>query len=170
MSNKTQLQTNNTNLDALITRVNAAKNIAASLPSAGGSEDLEAVISEQEALIAELSAAVDGKASGGSGGRAETSYIRISYPNEYVYPYFVSYTAIDENGNVCGRVKAAGDNYLINDFEVFIIDALRGTSITLCMSDAVEVDASGVTYLYGYQGTLTFQVNDAECVINLYQL
>ena len=37
MSNKTQLQTNNTNLDALITRVNAAKNTAASLPSAGGS-------------------------------------------------------------------------------------------------------------------------------------
>ena len=37
MSNKTQLQTNNTNLDALIARVNAAKNVAASLPEAGGS-------------------------------------------------------------------------------------------------------------------------------------
>ena len=37
MSNKTQLQTNNTNLDALISRVNAAKNVAASLPEAGGS-------------------------------------------------------------------------------------------------------------------------------------
>jgi hypothetical protein len=36
MSNKTQLQTNNTNLDALILRVNAAKNTAASLPEAGG--------------------------------------------------------------------------------------------------------------------------------------
>ena len=36
MSNKTQLQTNNSNLDALITRVNAAKNTAASLPEAGG--------------------------------------------------------------------------------------------------------------------------------------
>jgi hypothetical protein len=35
MSNKTQLQTNNTNLDALITRVNAAKDVAASLPEAG---------------------------------------------------------------------------------------------------------------------------------------
>lgn len=35
MSNKTQLQTNNTNLDALITRVNAAKDTAASLPEAG---------------------------------------------------------------------------------------------------------------------------------------
>lgn len=37
MSNKTQLQTNNNNLDALITRVNAAKDTAASLPDAGGS-------------------------------------------------------------------------------------------------------------------------------------
>ena len=37
MSNKTQLQTNNANLDALITRVNAAKNTAASLPEAGSS-------------------------------------------------------------------------------------------------------------------------------------
>ena len=36
MSNKTQLQTNNNALDALIVRVNAAKNTAASLPSAGG--------------------------------------------------------------------------------------------------------------------------------------
>ena len=36
MSNKTQLQTNNTNLDSLITRVNAAKDVAASLPEAGG--------------------------------------------------------------------------------------------------------------------------------------
>lgn len=37
MSNKTQLQTNNNALDALITRVNTAKDTAASLPDAGGS-------------------------------------------------------------------------------------------------------------------------------------
>ena len=37
MSNKTQLQTNNAALDTLITRVNAAKDTAASLPEAGGS-------------------------------------------------------------------------------------------------------------------------------------
>ena len=35
MSNKTQLQTNNLALDGYITRINAAKNTAASLPSAG---------------------------------------------------------------------------------------------------------------------------------------
>ena len=36
MSNKIQLQTNNSNLDALITRVNVAKDTASSLPEAGG--------------------------------------------------------------------------------------------------------------------------------------
>ena len=37
MSNKTQLQTNNTALDGYITRINAAKEVAAGLPEAGGS-------------------------------------------------------------------------------------------------------------------------------------
>lgn len=37
MSNKTQLQTNNTTLDGYIARINAAKDVAASLPEAGGS-------------------------------------------------------------------------------------------------------------------------------------
>ena len=37
MSNKTQLQTNNTALDGYIARINAAKETAASLPEAGGS-------------------------------------------------------------------------------------------------------------------------------------
>lgn len=41
MSSKTQLQTNNTDLQSLIDRVNAAKDIAASLPEAGGGGSLE---------------------------------------------------------------------------------------------------------------------------------
>lgn len=36
MSNKTQLQTNNATLDDFISRINAAKDTAASLPDAGG--------------------------------------------------------------------------------------------------------------------------------------
>lgn len=38
MSNKTQLQNNNTALDGYIARINAAKDTAASLPDAGGGE------------------------------------------------------------------------------------------------------------------------------------
>lgn len=37
MSNKTQLQTNNASLDGYIARINAAKEVAASLPEAGSS-------------------------------------------------------------------------------------------------------------------------------------
>jgi hypothetical protein len=37
MSNKTQLQTNNASLDECIARINAAKDVAAGLPEAGGS-------------------------------------------------------------------------------------------------------------------------------------
>lgn len=36
MSNKTQLQTNNASLEECITRINAAKKVAAGLPEAGG--------------------------------------------------------------------------------------------------------------------------------------
>ena len=58
MSNKQQLQTNNINLDALITRVNAAKDIAASLPEASTiDEELttqETLLSDQDAKLAEL--------------------------------------------------------------------------------------------------------------------
>ena len=41
MSNKTQLQTNNTALDGYISRINAAREVAASLPEAGGSSENE---------------------------------------------------------------------------------------------------------------------------------
>jgi hypothetical protein len=46
MSNKTQLQTNNASLDSYIARVNAAKNVAASLPEAGGSGENPSDINE----------------------------------------------------------------------------------------------------------------------------
>ena len=38
MSNKTQLQTNNASLDGYISRIQAAKEVAATLPEAGGVE------------------------------------------------------------------------------------------------------------------------------------
>lgn len=41
MSNKTQLQTNNTALDGYIARINAAKEVAASLPDASGGGSIE---------------------------------------------------------------------------------------------------------------------------------
>lgn len=56
MSNKTQLQTNNTALDGYIARINAAKEVAASLPEAGS-----------------------GGSGGGSGAGVETCTVSIKY-------------------------------------------------------------------------------------------
>jgi hypothetical protein len=50
MSNKTQLQTNNNALEALISRVNAAKDTAASLPEAGGGATLETVVIQVDSI------------------------------------------------------------------------------------------------------------------------
>jgi hypothetical protein len=63
MSNKTQLQTNNTALDGYIARINAAKDVAASLPEAGGSggggvETCTVVVSLDELFCAEDATAV----------------------------------------------------------------------------------------------------------------
>lgn len=59
MSNKTQLQTNNNKLDTLITRVNAAKEVAASLPEAGsgGSGNIETctVVIQKDANVGSIS-------------------------------------------------------------------------------------------------------------------
>lgn len=76
MSNKTQLQTNNTALDSLVSRVNAAKDIAASLPEAGNS----------------------------GGGNVDTCTVTINHPytttsyslKDFIERYFIT-TYADEN-------------------------------------------------------------------------
>lgn len=113
MSNKTQLQQNNNNLDALITRVNEAKDVAASLPGPGGedataevneytalnteleevinslpnagtgSEDLETELTTQEELISTLSNILDSKASGGA--QYKTCAIKLVDDNANLY-------------------------------------------------------------------------------------
>jgi hypothetical protein len=59
MSNKTQLQTNNTNLQSFIDRVNAAKDIAASLPEASGGLDINGIIKEYQVYAGENISAGD---------------------------------------------------------------------------------------------------------------
>jgi hypothetical protein len=75
MSNKTQLQTNNTALDALITRVNAAKDVAASLPEAGSG--------------------------GSSGGSVETCFLNVVAGSMAKF----AYTSIDENNLITTVTK-----------------------------------------------------------------
>ena len=65
MSNKTQLQSNNTKYASLIETLRGKA-------AGGSSEDLDAELTAQENLIAQLSTILDSKASGGSSGSVET--------------------------------------------------------------------------------------------------
>lgn len=61
-----------------------------------GSEDLSAEITAQQELIAELQSTLDSKAAG-SGGSVETCTVNIS---SSVLIHFISYTTIDDSGNI----------------------------------------------------------------------
>lgn len=76
MSNKTQLQTNNTALDGYIARINAAKEVAASLPDAGG---------------------------GSSGGTLET-YTLYCLSGAATEGRYVVYSTLDSSGNIISGV------------------------------------------------------------------
>ena len=71
MSNKQQLQTNNTKYASLIETLRGK-----AIPS--GNEDLDTELTEQENLISQLSTILDSKASGGSGGSVETCTVTIN--------------------------------------------------------------------------------------------
>ena len=58
MSNKTQLQTNNASLDGYIARINAAKEVAASLPEAGGSGGSVETVTITNRLVSEPDAEI----------------------------------------------------------------------------------------------------------------
>lgn len=105
MSNKTQLQTNNTNLDSLIARVNAAKDTAASLPEAGSTEDLNSVITELETKVTTLNTALDSKASGGG---FETCTVTINVLGDTSSIQRVVATTV-ENGSISQYVFMEGD-------------------------------------------------------------
>ena len=76
MSNKTQLQTNNTALDGYIARINAAKEVAAGLPEAGG---------------------------GGGGGSVETCTVQV-LPGLFATGRFLTYTTIDDSGHIVSQM------------------------------------------------------------------
>ena len=77
MSNKTILQTNNTNLASYTDRVNALITKANNLPEAGGSvEDITSEITTQDTLLTELENILANKAAGE--GSVETCTVNIN--------------------------------------------------------------------------------------------
>lgn len=102
MSNKTQLQTNNSSLDALIARVNAAKETAASLPDAGS----------------------------GSGGSVETCTVTFTIKRfgGISGVFDIVYTTY-ENGTVSSRCDRITSNKIYTEFS--LSNVVCSSSITL---------------------------------------
>ncbi len=103
MSNKTQLQTNNTALDALITRVNAAKEAAAGLPEAGGS----------------------------GGGNVETCNVTINYVSDFGCFGHIDYTSLNDNALIYTRHMPASGSYTYGSISVTLNNVVCNTTILI---------------------------------------
>lgn len=155
MSNKTQLQTNNTALDALITRVNAAKDTAASLPEAGGGGGSTGSGVETYTLVVESKDAVklnsisyvsyiDGQYQYHNDGGLSVSY-PLTVPNVVLKTPVTFLPA----GGICSSIKLVSNiNYVKmtdynSNYEASISDALaflpietdNGQIVVQCFDD-----------------------------------
>lgn len=109
MSNKTQLQTNNTKYASLIETLRGKA-------VSGSAEDLDTELTEQENLISQLSTILDSKASGGSGGGVGTCTIIIN---------------IDADAHLANLAYSFVENNTIKSTFVNYSTALTNTSVTL---------------------------------------
>ena len=100
MDYKSKLQTNNTTFRENNTDLQAILNTINSLPNAGSTEaiNLDAEITEQEGLIDQIQAALEGKAV--SGGVTPPEYSMVSTVINYdtAYTVNVSYLGLNEDG------------------------------------------------------------------------
>lgn len=114
--------------------------IANSLPEAS-TEDLEAVIAEQEALIAELAAAVENKASGSGGASVETCTVIIyardlDSGNGILCDYCATCYV---NGEVVPKYIEPSTSAVTNS--VTIENVICGSSMTVTVSKSVNVQS-----------------------------
>ena len=171
MSNKSQLQTNNTNLDDLITRVNTAKNTAASLPNAGSAtEDLNTELTTQEDLISQLSTILDSKASGGSSGLSSPvcGYFEVTdngmfdpETNEYVFTSDNLQIANLTCVLICNNRESPTMIFFrktIND--MFVSMRFHGGTALAVVANSFIID-DHTFYLYGYIETSDY-INDNQ--------
>lgn len=102
MSYKTKLQTNNDNLEGNNIDLQSILNTINELPAAGGgTEDLDAEITEQEGLIEQIEAALVGKAAGGVVlPEYELSTRTINYETTDTETICFKYLTPNENGVV----------------------------------------------------------------------
>lgn len=143
MSNKTQLQTNNTALDGYIARINAAKEVAASLPDAGGGGSIETCT----VIIA----------------------VHVSYP--YAAPdTLVSFTQY-ENGSIIAGSEVIDDISTVGD-KVILKNVICNSAISISLSGIyshyyTQIDNDTTQLIYGIQGEIMVYnapVNDGDSV------
>lgn len=133
MSQKTDLQSNNIDLQSILNTIN-------NLPDAGsggtnsGSEDLDTELTEQENLISQLSSILDSKASGGgAGGSIETCTVTISCEGYIRYVVF----SLESNGAVTTGMRGNWQGDLGG--EVTLENVVCGSAITMQISANYEV-------------------------------
>lgn len=164
MSNKTQLQTNNTNLDALIARVNSAKDVAASLPESGSSEDLSAelteqanLIAQQQTLISNLETALDNKAGSSGGGSVETCTVTVNNTIRFGQRAYVSYT----NNNCIPCIDE-----IVEPRATVTLDVCKNTIMIITDNTNVVSASGGYTYYASADNySIFFITGDAEFII-----
>lgn len=136
MSNKIQLQTNNTTLDTLITRVNAAKDIAASLPeagSAGGSIEICTVSINDYNMTTGADIIYTGFDDNGNTQTIVTTNfspsITLTIASGSCFYYNRTYLGEDIHGASC---QNCGIQYIDSDYVVFSINTgASSASITI---------------------------------------
>ena len=133
MSNKTLLQSNNTEMDALI-------DLLRTKSTGSGSEDLTAELTEYSALNTELESVIDslpsaGGSGGGSGGSVETCTVAITFSLTRANLYYYSATTCDSNGNLVFRSNLLSESGTIAAGKPFgsfaISDVVCGSIIVL---------------------------------------
>lgn len=124
MSNKIQLQTNNTVLDTLITRVNAAKDVAASLPGESSNIETWSGVIEKTGVL-------------GSSGRYVVHYMDSilahnwfmleangSYDIEIAAGTFITCLSTEDEDNIWAATSLQARAYVYkpenNNFEIYI--------------------------------------------------
>ena len=161
MSNKTILQTNNTNLASYTDRVNALITKANNLPEAGGSvEDITSEITTQDTLLTELENILANKAAGE--GSVETCTVNI---NTYGYNiYCITYVTVDESSNVISACITP------NSTNTQVLTCLAGSYIAIhhaLDTNVPELNISGATIVRNVNNFLCLKLTNTLAKIHI---
>lgn len=120
--NNTELQSNNTDLQGLLDTINA-------LPVA---ENLDSVLTEQESIIDQIQAALEGKAAGG-GAVVETCTVTITQDGIPAYVYYVDGNLSLQSTDSASVIEVLKNNILVTD--AMYVEIISGGASYTFMED-----------------------------------